>query len=316
MKAARKWRRFLPLHTPEVSPLAQIDIGRLVETPPGWFPTNPSLLEHGDGFLATVRCVNYYFEDPRSLRVVLPEGQSFMSVNRFLLLDRDLRPVKSLDRLNARFRDINIEDIRLFRHDGRVMGMGTMPGATGAQMVLLDFDERLKDVRIVVLQSPFDSPVEKNWCPLSVGGDLYCVYAFNPMVLFSIDLASGALSPVTDDSRRLRARDLRFWDSGSTPAVKLDNRLLLAAHRRRVGLPGRRYAYANRMYTLSRDMAEPRASRYFSIGPPAIQFVSGMVVRGGELLIAYGLRDRQAIVARFDRARFFDQIGLDSKLVA
>lgn len=94
---AHRVRRVLPLRFRRLAPRQLVDLGALVALPPGYHPTNPAILPlGGEGFLVCVRGVNYVLESEGSLTPRLTAGTRRHSLNRCLLLDRALRPLRFL----------------------------------------------------------------------------------------------------------------------------------------------------------------------------------------------------------------------------
>jgi hypothetical protein len=150
---------------------------------------------------------------------------------------------------------------------------------------------------------------EKNWCPFSIGDELGFLYACEPEVF--VRLPAGASKPVALDGRPLpAAQQLRFLDCGSTPAQLLEGQYMFIAHRRSVQVPSLRRVYTSRLYAVSPDLQRVRRSAYFRMGSPTIEFVSGMHLSTNEVLLSYGVCNRQALIARFDRAAFLAQLPL------
>lgn len=310
MKTLKRARRLLPLRVLDITPRSTFDLGACVTLPAGYHCANPSLVRYRDGYVACVRGVNYVYESPRSLAVTFSVGTDYHTLNRLVLLDDQFRLVRPLDALSAQLE--NVEDVRLFVHGGQLHGVGTQPlgqGAGACRMCLLSFDDSLEHVELRPLESPFGGKREKNWCPFSLGGELGFLYACDPEVF--VRLPAGQSKPVAVDGRQLpAAQALRFYDCGSTPGQDLDGQHLFVTHRRSVRLPSGYRVYTSRLYVVSSDLTSVKRSPYFRMGSPTIEFVTGIHLSQDEVLLAYGVRERQALVSRFDRAEFFAQLPL------
>jgi hypothetical protein len=310
MNTLTRARRVFPFRVLNIKPSNIVDLGATVSLPSGYHYANPSLVRYGDGYIACVRCVNYVYRSPRSLAVDFTAGSNYHTLNRLVLLDKHFRPERQFDTLNAQLD--NVEDVRLFMHAGQLRGIGTQPTAEGAgacRMCLLSFDADLNGVQLQPLESPYDGMREKNWCPFSIGDELGFLYACEPEVF--VRLPASASRPVAFDGQQLPAAEkLRFLDCGSAPAQLLDGQYIFIVHRRSVQVPSLRRVYTSRLYAVSPDLQRVRRSAYFRMGLPTIEFVSGMQLSTNEVLLTYGVCDRQALIARFDRTEFLGQLPL------
>jgi hypothetical protein len=308
MKTLERARRLYPFRALSIAPKSTVDLSTTVSLPPGYQPANPALVRYRDGYFACIRGVNYVYASSRKLVPTFTTGDSYHTINRFVLFDAELRVQRQLTALNMQLD--NVEDIRLFAHAGRIYGIGTQPHEAGpgaCSMCLLDFDDSLESAELTPLDSPYDLRREKNWCPFSVGAELGFLYACNPDVF--LRLPQGARKPVAPTGRRLLSRKrLHFLDCGSTPAQPLDGEHLFITHRRSVQLPSLKRIYSSRLCLVSSDLQRVRHSPYFSINTPTIQFVSGIDLTPSEVLLAYGEMDNRALLSRFDRREFFSRL--------
>lgn len=108
----RKAQRFFPLIFKTASPRWVLNIGERVDLPPGYFPTNPSILSIGNGFLICVRGVNYTLKDARSMKPRLTGEQCVRTINKFLVTSQDFSTFQAQPQLDAAFSDI--EYVKLF----------------------------------------------------------------------------------------------------------------------------------------------------------------------------------------------------------
>ena len=310
MQTLNRARRLYPFHVRDLEPASIVDLGACVTLPAGYHCANPSLVRYQDGYVGCVRGVNYVYRSPRSLAVDFVVGNTYHTLNRLVLLDDQLRPRRQLDALNAQLE--NLEDVRLFVHAGRLHGVATQPlgnGIGACRMCLLSFDAELRQVELRPIASPYGGSREKNWCPFSLGNELGFLYACSPEVFGR--LPAGESKPVPLAGRRLPAKDsLRFYDCGSTPGQMLDGQYLFVTHRRSVRLPSLQRVYTSRLYLFSPDLQRVRKGPYFRMGAPTIEFVTGMCIGQDEVLLAYGVAERQALIARFERSAFFAQLPL------
>jgi len=299
-----KARRLWPLWTKTLTPRWTLDLGALVDLPSGYWPANPSLTRVDGGYLASVRGLNYVYADPRRLVPTFTAGSDYHSVVRLLLLDDRLRPVRPLAALSDQLS--GLEDLRLFQHQDRTFAVASAPRDGGCHMCLVELDLAHERATVTPLASPFGLRKEKNWCPYSDGEHIRFLYASAPRIVLRYVPGDTRLPLEADAARPPHT----FLDSGSTPGQPLAGATVFVAHRRRVRMPQRDYVYASRLVALVPRDARVRRSPYFSLGPPTLQFISGLTLHDDDVVLAYGVRDREAWLAGLDRTRFFAALPL------
>lgn len=309
MKKLEKLRRFLPFSVKQIWPIRQLNIGTLIDVPPGFYATNPSIVALDQQYVCVVRCVNYFYPSKKSLKVEFSVGNTHRTINRFVLLNKDLQLVKELEHLNSYFLDVNVEDIRLFKHEGDLLGFATLPhGEHGNQMAFIRFDARLDRAEISSIASPYNQKIEKNWSPFSHNKEICFVYSFDPIKTFRLNIAEGRCDELDLTSKPDLRLPLNYWDCGSTPGECINGEYLFLTHRRKVTLPSFNYSYANRLYSISNKTRKVASGRYFSIGHESIQFISGWHFSDDQLLVAYGRNDQKALIATFELRKFLELI--------
>jgi hypothetical protein len=306
MGIAIKARRLAPLTFKVVRPKVELDLSRKVSFSPGYYPTNPSFVDTGLGRLFCIRGVNYRMAYYYPSKATFTVGDSYHSINRFVLLDGHGKVVRELLDLDAAFE--GAEDVRLFSFDGALWGVCCRPisgAALSCGMSLMKLDADLRGAEAIPLTSPYGSNREKNWLPIIHEGMLYFVYSIEPLVVLRCDIPSGRLDFVDPRYAEYSRSSFAFLLCGSASGISVDNRQLLIAHRRTVRLPWLRYTYVHRCATLNPSLAKIQFGRYFVIGraEPG-QFVAGMNVDDDIVRLSYGRLDRFAHLAEFDRATF------------
>ena len=301
IKAALKTLlRFLPITCKIVTPTVSFDISNLVAFPPGFSAMNPSIVMVNDQYLVCIRGVNYnkgkYGETP-----TFNVGDRYMTRNRFLLLDSNFCFVKALTDLDNKFDDI--EDIKLFTFKNRIMGIGSQllrsNDAEQLSICLLSNIDTVSEISCTLIASPFSINNEKNWAPFVYDDELYFVYSFEPLILLKYDVATGTTQIINLPFAETAIRNFSFMLSGSSAGLPVSDGFLFAAHRRRISPFTRRLSYFTRIYHLNMPEMKISAGRYFSIGPPNLQFVNGFLQIGDFFLVSYGASDRSAHVSLF-----------------
>jgi hypothetical protein len=305
MSIARKIRRFAPVGFDVIRPIAEFDLSSIVMLPPGYYPTNPSFVDTDLGRLLCIRGVNYrmayYYPSKPNFTI----GDSYHSINRFVLLDGRGEVVRELLDLDAAFE--GAVDVRLFSFDGAVWGLCCRPvsgAALSFGMSLMKLDADLRGAKAIPLASPYGSSREKNWLPIVHKEMLHFVYSLKPLVVLRCDMPSGRLDFVDPRYAKYSPSSFTFLLGGSASGVSLNNRQLLIVHRRTVRLPRLRYLYVHRCATLDPSLTKLQFGRYFVIGGAEVQFVAGMDVDDNIVRLSYGRMDRSAHLAEFDRGTF------------
>ena len=304
-KAADTWKkaqRFLPLTYKTATPRRVLDLGNMVELPPGYFPTNPSILKVEGGLLICVRGVNYRLKNTRSMAPEFTQGSMFKTLNRFFLLSDDFAVTATLPCLDEAFADV--EDVKLFRCGAELYGMGSRfldRGDNSCHITLGHISRDFSAASFHDIPSPFGNPQEKNWSPFSRDGDLYFLYSYHPLVILRYRFESRSVEFCQPDQAGYGPRALSFLVCGSSPGLETRHGYLFVAHRRSVRLPNLNRAYVSRLYHLDWRLSAVAAGSYFVIERPAIQFVNGLTANENSVFISYGTNDNSAHLACFKK---------------
>jgi hypothetical protein len=307
----KKAQRFLPLIFKTASPQWVLDLGKMVDLPPGYHPTNPSLLSIGDGeFLICVRGVNYTLDDTRSMKPTITGESSYRTINKFFVMSRDFATVRALAQLDDAFSDI--EDVKLFAFNGETYGIGSRivdPTDNSCCIVLVKIDRDLMNTVAQDIPSPFGLRQEKNWCPFNHDGNLCFLYSYHPLIILRYKPETRSVEFWDPKHAAYPARSLPFLVCGSSPGVETPSGYLFVAHRRSIRLPWLNRAYISRIYHLDRHVQAVTGGSYFVIEQPAIQFVNGLHMDEQSIYVSYGSNDRSAHLACFDRSDFLKAVA-------
>lgn len=311
----KKLQRLLPLTYRKTSPERLVDLGKMVQLPPGFFPTNPSVVKIGEDFLICVRGVNYTLEDARSMRPKFSDpamtgANGFHTLNRFFLLGPDLVKKRDLPLLDDA--SINIEDIKLFTFRGEIYGIGSRVidhAENSCLIALIHIRSDFESTSYREISSPFGLRQEKNWSPFIHEDELYFVYSYDPLVILKYDFENGTVGFCRPEQADYPPEALPFLVCGSSPGLETPEGYLFVAHRRSVRLPSLRRAYMSRLYRLNRHMSVIAGGPYFVIDRPAIQFVNGLVLDGEQVYVTYGNEDRSAHLAAFPANALLQEVA-------
>lgn len=307
MSLGNKLLRFLPLTFKKAVPRQLIDLGGYVTLPSGFYPTNPSIVKHGDTFLICVRGVNYVAD--RLLRARITSGDRYDTINRFFLFDSNFCFQCGLPDLDDAFR--NIEDVRLFNYRDRVLAIGNRfeiqeRGRRVNTMVLLDFDKHLRGGTLQDIASPYGFRREKNWSPFVHSDELFFIYSYDPPVLLRYSFDTASVTFADSLYSRYRPNSFRFLIGGSSPGVRTSHGYVFIAHRRKASLSKGRMIYLSRLYWLDESFTSMVGGSYFFINSPTIQFVNGLLIDDEFVYLSYGQMDHAAHLALFERSTFLN----------
>ena len=298
-------RRNAVFYAPLLAEIAPSAAHRPIEIPvaEGWSRFNPSIAADPDedGFQLVVRSSNYSMS--RQLRYTIHDGGGVIRTTNFLVSlapDLSVRGIQPVDDAEFRiepppFPVSGFEDCRLFRHRGSWWVSATVRDrdASGVCRVAV---LRLDGATAVELHLLSDgaSRHEKNWMPApdADGNILRFVYSPYPTVVTRFDDASGAVVPEVIQPAPLVAR--RF--SGGSQAIPLDGGRLCLVHEAANFDDGGR-VYTHRWVWFDAGWRLARLSSPFLLQQRGVEFAAGLARRGDDLVLSYGVWDRDAFLA-------------------
>jgi glycosyltransferase involved in cell wall biosynthesis len=284
-----------PRRLASLAPSTRIGEIELDVSPP-WPSFNPSIARDGNGFRMIVRTANYEIE-----RGVLHADGILQNINYLVALDGDL-VVRAIDPIVDRSSGVKryparvqgYEDCRLVNVAGRWYATATaaeLNPAERRQMVLLTLDGA--DITSVKpLPGPREDVHEKNWMPMAVDGDLHIVYSCGPTILLRCDVESGTIEQVSERPAPDLARGFR---GGSQGVLLEQGGHLFVVHE--VDRSERAAQYLHRFVLLDERFALAAISRPFTFAAERVEFCAGMALRGGDLVLSFGVSDAAAGLA-------------------
>lgn len=295
--------RNLAFYAPTLSDLIPATEMRPVALPTreGWSSFNPSIASSEDELRLIVRSSNYrYHGSVMSITVDDPDG-IIRTENYWVRLDDRFDVQEAQLIADAGFRPepppfpvAGFEDCRLFCHGASWWATATVrdrdaAGICRTAMLRLDAAS-VADMRLL---SDGRGRHEKNWMP-APGGDAgpRFVYGCSPTVVVRYDDASGAVVPESIQPAPIIAR--RF--SGGSQVLAIADGFLGVVHE------SARFADGARLYT-HRWVWFDAAWRLARLSPPfvfqelGVEFAAGLAQRDDELVISYGVWDREAWLA-------------------
>jgi len=272
-----------------------------------WVPCNPSLVARAGGWLVNCRAVNYRQWDARDYEI-RSSDQVVRTRNLLLNLDADftLRGQREVHGAPPPLRFAQVqgyEDLRLFDTPSGLYALATSvdrhpSGFTGPMLLAPAADGRV--LSEFPLRGFREDRVQKNWLPfLGPRGNALVLYGLDPWTVLDLDLETGRCALREE---RPAPCDLAPWRNSAGPiplAIEGRTGLLVLAHEV-CFVTGMRRRYLHRFVWASDDRSAWRATQPFVFVRPGVEFAAGLcLARGGaEVLLSYGVEDREAWIAR------------------
>lgn len=253
------------------------------EPPDGRLPMNPSICMHKNELICVVRAVNYSMHgrhyivhDPnrivRTTNYIGKLGLDGSFTGHSVIQDLDPTP-------RHRSAIVGYEDIRLVSVKGVLSGSATVcdRDPEGRRMIAkLDLDAKRNVKRAHVQKT--NQLHEKNWMPLSNNGEFAWIYSLDPT----------AILPGPLHKSPLRLEHLR-----GGAAIPFKDGYLCVTHEVIDDIPETR-VYLHRFVKLDSTFKVQSVSESWIFSHYGIEFCAGLVQHKGQLLLSYGVADREA----------------------
>jgi predicted GH43/DUF377 family glycosyl hydrolase len=272
---------------------------------PGQFAMNPSVVRHVGCTIMNVRHVNYVIEGNGGYLTMDDDGV-IRTRNVLVAVDDDLN-VKEIGEIETPSgwpakplydKVIGLEDLRLSSHDDKLFGSATVrelnPAGVCQQVEII-----LQGTKATSWRPMSDGTRdEKNWMPCPEG----YVYRCGTVVESDGSIVTQNPEPTVADLR------------GGTQLVKTDSGYLAIVHEARND--GGKRVYRHRFVLFDSRYRVIKVSRPFVFSEKQIEFAAGMCwhANGVDLLISYGIRDRQAWIAKVAAEQVIDFLFKEPKL--
>ncbi|MHB1952639.1 MAG: tetratricopeptide repeat protein [Sulfobacillus sp.] len=276
-------------------------------------PTNPSVKLYGGRLLATVRHVNYVFNDQQ--RYSIPPEDLGCLVTRNVLCELDqnsLEPLwhrEILDDFDYGERSImGVEDLRLFRRDGKLSALAvTQRFNPYPQMCAFDLDPDDPKVIDPVGMMVIPGQWEKNWLPLDDCG--LAIYKHHPFSMVAI----GEEKPTPLALATQSKQDFSEFRGSASPVFVDSSTAFGMVHEVFETKQGRYYLH--RFVEFRDKDGELQPVRYsfpFYLVHKGIEFVGGMefLKERQVFVIGLGVRDHEAWICEVDRSTVDRQVML------
>lgn len=274
-----------------------------ISLPEGWSAFNPSLVADGGGYLLSARLANYTMPG----WVLAPGDVRYRSLAALVPLDEEGKQAgpaevltdETLDEREQDDRYAGVEDLRLIRRRGRLFASGSAVRRMRADQRIVAFGVFEIDRSRGVIGNPRwlsdgrGSLTEKNWMPVSEdGAALRFIYSSGPTAVVRVEDDAPGLALETC----VAAPPLAAWFRGGTQAIPHEDGWIALVHESVDDEEGYR-DYLHRIVRYGADFAITHLSHPFQFHGERIEFAGGLARCGSDLLIAFGLADRECRVA-------------------
>lgn len=275
---------------------------------PQWSATNPSIAKGPDGeYLMTIRSSNYYV--PKSGFIKITVGRIIRSRVWLCSVDPDTLTISNLREVGmfGKYLTRGAEDCRLFwRESGWTFSAVLLhaPEINNARMATFRLFPELSQARMIrVLPGPVEDRPEKNWMAPDVATEKF-EFNYSPTQVFKDGKVVGDHS---NDVPQIRGGSgLVLQDDGTYLAVvhsTEDNSYKIWDQS---GFQHRTIYVRDYVHHFARYNADGHLTHLsdpFVFKSPGIEFASGMVEHGDDLIISYGARDVYACLARIPKSK-------------
>lgn len=279
--------------------------GNLLDIPLGKerFALNPSIIRHGDGYLCIVRVVNYKIN--REGYTIYHPDNIIITENFLVKLDMDLHPVSIREIqgpspiFHSKFR--GMEDCRIFKFDERIgftcttldnnprcipqISLAWLPEDWEQQNPIIVTDLTLQ-------QGPTEGRMEKNWLPFQHDNEIHAYYSYSPLTKLQLS-STGTTTYVEKLDLPLNFVGFR----GSAGPIPFRNAHLIVVHE--VTWIGNKPIYTHRFLEVGDD-GPISLSQAWYLTKIGIEFVSGIEVSDGKLVLTAGVEDSSAWIFTID----------------
>lgn len=296
-------RRNAVFYAPRLAQIAPSFAAQVIEfpVPATWSRFNPSVASDSHGNLRMiVRSSNY--EITRHMRYTIHDENGVIRTANYLLdlsPDLHIEQIARIDdsayRVNPSAQITGFEDCRLIPWNGSWWLSATVwdyAQTTKCPMSLL----RLEGARAAEMHLLSDGIArqEKNWMPVhpQPGDPLRFVYQCFPTIIHQFDEALASVTHHVTEPAPLISRHF----SGGTQVIPIAGGYLCLVHEA-VWFEDNSRVYSHRWVWFDPAWRLARLSRPFTFGERGVEFAGGLARRDDDLIISYGVGDRDAWLA-------------------
>jgi len=277
--------------------------------PYNYFPSSPSIIQDGDGYIYNIRAVNYKIRENGSYDV--KDEKNIVRTRNFILkLDKDFNIISDfelgsdLSVLNPRYSShiLGLEDVRVFSDNDNnkyffATCCETLPKFC-PRIVFGSYDDEGNLLFLKALQIPDSSNdnCEKNWLPfVTEDNRVRFIYSFSPLKIYEVDTETFNVKLILEKKEEIFKDELRdhvFRDyefRGSSPPIRYNDGWLLTIHQVLYTTPRK---YYHRFVWYNKDFTERKYGPLFYFEKIGIEYNLSICFKGdNELLITYSVND-------------------------
>lgn len=271
-------------------------------TNPECYPCNPSIVNYKDGYIISLRLVNYnniegyyHYHQPdntiRTKNMLIIVNSNFEILKTFLCLEKfNQRPVNYTTPWQG------LEDMRLYWTNEKYLGFSGSSGDTDTYQIKMSIgkfekislDQDYPDDEIIyydlkLINSPTGNNVEKNWV---YWNNNTFIYSYYPFLLYNIDTSS-----FQHIDTHLKLIDFR----GSTAPIPYNSGQLIIVHSHFDGGFVKGRTYIHRFLWFDTDNKIQKLSWWFFFRDQGVEFATGLVLSHDQqsLIISFGFHDNE-----------------------
>lgn len=239
--------------------------------PEGYFPSSPSLIPFGNGYLCNLRAVNYKITSTGAYDIK-DSDRVVRTLNYMLVMDENMHILesyewsKNLEKLSPRFpsRVVGLEDVRLFKdlnsdENGRIYFFATCCECLSffaPRIVFGCLDTSTRQILFVqhITIEGKTLTCEKNWLPfVTEDNRIRFIYIFDPLTIYEINRETFETTKV--DVPEKASNMVRFSDygwRGSAPPILYNDGWLCTIHQVEYANPRKyyhRFVWFNKTFT-------------------------------------------------------------------
>ncbi len=272
--------------------------------PDQWRAMNPSIVKTENGYAAICRVVNYVQKGAKHFQTNDPDG-IFRSRNFILKYDVDFHLVSEQEiadpsRIQYSTPSVQgLEDCRLFQWKNSLWFSCTTTDTnpTGSYQISLCklagncFGSTALVDSLLPLEGPDPYRCEKNWLPFIHGDHLFLIYSYDPFMIYTPDLQTGASLFAFSYAPKYDFSSFR----GSAAPIPFEDGFLALIHEV-VFLPNGERVYLHRFLFLDCNFEVNKISKPFIFKEQGVEFCNGMCWdhSGKKIILAIGIEDREA----------------------
>lgn len=278
-------------------------------SPPGYFPSSPSLLKTETGYDYNVRFVNYIINAMGGY--IMSDPDQYVRTKNFLYkLNQDLEVqerkelIVPSELLKFPTRIKGIEDVRIFgeRQFFAVCLETNKPNQ--ATVNYGEYDQEGTVTKLIPLKVGDNFKTEKNWLPIIKDGIIYFIYSFEPLKIYKLD-PDGSLELFKETKKGTASVDTF---RGSATPIEYKGGYLMTIHQVLYTQPR---LYYHRFVWMNQEMDQIKWSKLFFFEKPEIEYNLGLCDYDEKnFLFAYSHRDHSAVMKKLKKQVVNEMLGI------